>query len=52
MARHIEYAVAAAGGLSRCDIEAVNRQLRRTPYNRDGYLYPIEVVTARADTDG
>jgi hypothetical protein len=50
MATHVDYAVAAAGGLGRCDTETVNRQLRRTPYNRGGYLYPIDLVTARPDT--
>lgn len=50
MATHIDYAVAAAGGLGRCDIDAVNRQLRRTPYNRGGFVYPIDLVVARVTT--
>lgn len=52
MATHIDYAVATAGGLSRCEVERVNRQLRRTPYNRGGYLYPIDLVTARGEPGG
>lgn len=48
MAIHIEYAVASAGGLGRCDIRAVNQHLHRTPYNRGGYLYPIDLVIERA----
>jgi hypothetical protein len=52
MATHIDYAVAAAGGLGRCDIDGINRQLRRTPYNRGGYVYPIDLVAARVATRG
>lgn len=48
MAVHIDYAVATAGGLSRCDADAISRHLRRTPYNRGGYLYPIDLVLERA----
>jgi hypothetical protein len=48
MAVHIDYAVASAGGLERSDPGAVSRHLRRTPHNRGGYLYPIELVAARA----
>jgi hypothetical protein len=47
MAVHVEYAVASAGGLSRCDPAAISRHLRRTPYNRGGYLYPIDLAVAR-----
>jgi hypothetical protein len=50
MATHIDYAVTEAGTLGRCDIDAVNRQLRRTPYNRAGYVYPIDLVVARVTT--
>lgn len=50
MAVHIDYAVASAGGLSRCGADAVSRQLRRTPYNRAGYRYPIDLVLDRAGT--
>lgn len=49
MAAHIGYAVDAAGGLSRLDVAAINRQLRRTPYNRDGYLYPIDQAQTYVD---
>lgn len=52
MAAHIDYAVAAAGGLSSCHIEGVNQQLRRTPYNRGGYLYPIDLVSGRGEPAG
>lgn len=48
MAVHIDHAVAAAGGLSRCDAELISGQLHRTPYNRGGYLYPIDLVVERA----
>ncbi len=47
MAVHIDYAVASAGGLGRCDADVVSRHLRRTPYNRGGYLYPIDLAIAR-----
>lgn len=48
MAVHVDYAVASAGGHSRCDADTISRQLRRTPYNRGGYLYPIDLVIKRA----
>ncbi len=44
MAAHLRYAVADAGGLSHCDISALNHHLRRTLHNRGGYVYPIELV--------
>lgn len=47
MAVHIKYAVASAGRLCRCDPAAISRHLRRTPYNRGGYLYPIDLAVAR-----
>jgi hypothetical protein len=51
MAVHLRYAVADAGGLSHCDISALNHHLRRTLHNRGGYVYPIELVAQRlADT--
>ena len=52
MAVHIDYAVASAGGIRRCDAGAISRHLRRTPYNRDGYLYPIDLVVERAAGSG
>ncbi|HEX6228465.1 MAG TPA: hypothetical protein VFZ41_03270, partial [Solirubrobacterales bacterium] len=48
MAAHIDYAIASAGGLERADADAVSRHPRRTPYNRGGYLYPIDVAIERA----
>lgn len=47
MALHIDYAVASAGGLARCDLDSVNHHLRRIPYNRGGYAYPIDLVARR-----
>jgi hypothetical protein len=47
MAAHLRYEVADAGGLSHCDISALNRGLRRTLHNRGGYAYPIELVAQR-----
>ena len=47
MAVHIDYAVAAAGGRSRCDADSISRQLHRTPYNRGDHLYPIDLVIER-----
>jgi hypothetical protein len=47
MAVHLRYGVADAGGLSHCDISALNRGLRRTLHNRGGYAYPIELVAQR-----
>jgi len=49
MAARVGYAVDAAGGLSCLDVDAINRQLRRTPYNRDGYLYPIDQAQTQGD---
>jgi len=46
MAVHIDYANASAGGLSHCDPDAISRQFRRTPSNRGGYLYPIDLVSS------
>jgi len=45
MAVHLRYQIASAGGLSHCDINALNNDLRRTLHNRGGYVYPIELVT-------
>jgi hypothetical protein len=48
MAVHCDYAVADAGGLSRCDIGALNHRLRRTLHNRGGdYATPLELVAQR-----
>jgi hypothetical protein len=50
MAAELEHAIPAADGLSACDIGALNRRLRRTLHNRDGYVTPIELVEARLAT--
>ena len=47
MTVHLRYQVAAAGGLSHCDISALNHHLRRTLHNRGRYVYPIELVAQR-----
>jgi hypothetical protein len=41
------YQVARAGGLPRTDVAELNRFLRRTPHARDGYVWPLDLVTAR-----
>jgi hypothetical protein len=45
MTFEIRYQVARHGGLTGCDIDAVNHQLRRTLRNRGGYVRPIDLVT-------
>ena len=50
MAAELGYAIPAAGGLSACDIGALNRRLRRTLHNRGGYVTPIELVEAKLAT--
>jgi hypothetical protein len=47
IAIHLRYKLADAGGLSHCDINALNHKLRRTLHNRGGYVYPIELVAQR-----
>ncbi len=47
MAIELRYHVADAGGLRRCDIDALNHGLRRTLRNRGGYVRPIELVAQR-----
>lgn len=47
MTAHLRYQTAYAGGLSHCDINALNHHLRRTLHNRGGYAYPIELVAQR-----
>ncbi len=50
LAMHAEHEIAQAGGLGRCDIEALNFRLRRTLHNHDGiYANPLELVAARAE---
>jgi hypothetical protein len=41
-----EHVVATAGGLARCDIDALNHALHRTINSITGYVPPIELVTA------
>jgi hypothetical protein len=47
IAVHCRDQVADAGGLSGCDIGALNHRLRRTLHNRDGYTIPIGSVAQR-----
>jgi hypothetical protein len=47
MAIELRYHVTDAGGLRRCDIDALNHGLRRTLRNRGGYVRPIELVAQR-----
>jgi hypothetical protein len=47
MGAHLRYETTAAGGLSNCDVNALNHHVRRTLYNRRGYVYPIELVADR-----
>jgi hypothetical protein len=49
MAIHCRYEAAAAGGLSRPNVGALNHRLRRTLNNHGGYAYPIERVAQRLD---
>jgi len=41
-----EHVIATVGGLSRCDIDALNHALHRTINSITGYVPPIELVTA------
>ena len=41
-----EHVVATAGGLARCDIDALNHALHRTINSITGYVPPIELVAA------
>ena len=47
MAIHVKYQVAATGDVEGCDPKEVGHHLRRIPYNRGGYLYPIELLKER-----
>ncbi|UUY03868.1 hypothetical protein LRS13_24970 [Svornostia abyssi] len=42
-----EHMAAQAGGVTRLDIEELNAFLRRTPYNRGGYIRPRDAVRQR-----
>jgi hypothetical protein len=49
MARYCEYAVFDVGGLERCDIRSLNRQLKRELHlsrQPPGYIVPIDLVRA------
>jgi hypothetical protein len=50
IAVHCRYQVAARG-LSDCDIDLLNRRLRRTLHNRGDYVKPIELVAERLAAD-
>ena len=41
-----EHVVTTAGGLARCDIDALNHALHRTINSITGYVPPIELVAA------
>jgi len=41
-----EHVIAAAGGLARCDIDALHHGLHRTINSITGYIPPIDLVTA------
>jgi hypothetical protein len=50
LARFCRYTVADGGGLQRCDIEELNRTLRREIHlspDAAGYIVPIELVHAQ-----
>ena len=48
MAHHAEWEAYESGGLGACDIEALNRNLRRDLHNYNGrYATPLELVTGR-----
>jgi hypothetical protein len=49
IARSCEYAIAESGGLGRCDIERLNRELRRHLHlsrQPPGYFVPIDLIRA------
>ncbi len=41
-----EHVIATAGGLARCDIDALHHGLHRTINSITGYIPPIDLVTA------
>jgi uncharacterized protein DUF6933 len=49
MAVHIRYRTAVMGGLDCADPRILNRELRRTLHNRDGYVDPMRLVAKRLD---
>jgi hypothetical protein len=52
LAINCRYQIAGAGGLDRADVAALNRFLRRTPHNVDGYVWPLDLVAARLAAPG
>lgn len=52
IAVHCRYQIAAAGRLSDCDFDVLNRRLRRTLHNRGDYVKPIELVAERLAAAG
>ena len=47
IALEARYQIEAAGSLDSTDTEALNKRLRRTLHNRNGYHQPLELVTER-----
>ena len=46
MAATAEYITARDGGITHLDVLELNALLLRTPYNRDGYVRPIDTLRA------
>ncbi len=44
MAFQIRWQAEGVGGLEYCDPRAINRQMRRTLYSKDGYTEPLDLV--------
>jgi hypothetical protein len=50
MAMQADYAIAESGSLAVCDIDALNRWLRRDLHNLDGrYVTSLELITGHRD---
>lgn len=47
MAIHARYRIEAMGGLAWTDVAFLNRYLRRSLHNRDGYVTPLDLVGER-----
>lgn len=47
MAIHSRYRIEAMGGLAWTDVAFLNRYLRRSLHNRDGYITPLDLVRVR-----
>jgi hypothetical protein len=50
MAFELGWIIQDKGGLRRCDIDDLNRALRRMLWNRGDYVRPIELVNQRLNT--